>query len=153
MEKDKLKRYLLIAGIVFAVFFLSITYFFLLYRKQATGEVIATVVAVLRPLTIGAILAYIMKSTCNFFEKSLLKVLLKSGKTADAKLRRNVGVASVALTYVTWIAMIAILLIIAIPQIIQSVTDFANLLIIKIPEYTDLLIKWEQKFLVQEQIR
>ena len=152
MEKDKLKRYLLIAGIVFAVFFLSITYFFLLYRKQATGEVIATVVAVLRPLTIGAILAYIMKSTCNFFEKSLLKVLLKSGKTADAKLRRNVGVASVALTYVTWIAMISILLIIAIPQIIQSVTDFANLLIVKIPEYTDLLIKWEQKFLEDQEM-
>jgi hypothetical protein len=68
-------------------------------------------------------------------------MMLKSGRTEDAKLRRNVGIASVVLTYVTWIAMISILLIIAIPQIIQSVTDFANLLIVKIPEYTDLISK------------
>ena len=152
MEKDKLKRYLLIAGIVFAVFFLSITYFFMLYRNQDTGELISTIVAVLRPLIIGAILAYIMKSTCNFFEKSLLKLLTKLGKQNDARLMKNVGVAAVILTYITWIAMIAILLIIAIPQIVQSVTDFTSLLIVKIPEYTDFLIKWEREFLADQEM-
>ena len=152
MEKDKLKRYLQIAGIVFGVFVLSITYFFLLYRNRSIGASIASVVAILRPLIIGAVLAYIMKSTCNFYEKNLMKLLLRSGKRNESKLKKGVGAVSVVLTYITWIALITILLVIAIPQIIKSITDFANLLIVKIPEYVDLVIEWEQKFLEDQEM-
>jgi hypothetical protein len=152
MEKDKLKRYLLIAGIVFGVFVLSITYFFLLYRNQSIGASIASVVAILRPLIIGAVLAYIMKSTCNFYEKNLMKLFLRSGKHKESKLKKSVGAISVVLTYITWIALITILLVIAIPQIIKSITDFANLLIVKIPEYVDFVIEWEQKFLEDQEM-
>lgn len=146
------KRAVLISAIVFAVIFLSITYFFLLYRQQSTDAVISKIVSVLRPLIIGAVFAYIMKSTANFYERGLNKLLLRSGKRSEKEISKGVGFVAVVLTYITWIAMITVLLVIAIPQIIQSVTDFANMLIIKIPEYIDLLVDWEMKFLEDQEM-
>lgn len=152
MEKDKLKKYLVIAAVVFGVIFLSITYFFILFQSHSVGKTLGKIISVLRPVIIGGILAYIMKSTANFFERILMKALLKSGKRDEKKLRKPVCGIAVILTFVAWIAIIAILMVIAIPQIIQSVTDFANLLIKKIPEYVDLIIEWEQKFLADQEM-
>ena len=147
MDKQRLKQYLWIAAIVLGVLFLSITYFFFLYRNQTINESIDEIFNILNPLILGAVFAYIMKSTCNFYERSLLKGLLKSGKRDKKKVSKIANYLSVLFTYITWIAIISILLWIAVPQIIQSITKFINEMIIKIPEYINLLVEWEQDFL------
>ena len=152
MGKDRLKKYLAIAWIVLSVILLSITYFFVLYRNQSIGETIGKIIAILRPLILGAVFAYIMKSTCNFYERILTKVLLKSGKRNEKQIAKPVCGIAVIFTYITWAAVITGLLLIAVPQIINSITDFANLLIIKIPEFIDLIVEWEQKFLEDQEM-
>ena len=150
--KGAWKRILLICAIIFALIFLSITYFFLLYRNQSTSEVFNKIIDVLQPIIIGAVFAYIMKSTANFYERGIKKMLLRSGKRDEKKIANLANLVSVILTYITWLAMITVLLVIAIPQIVKSITDFANMLIVKIPEYMDLLIEWESKFLADQEM-
>ena len=84
MDKVKIKKGLAISCIIFFGLALAITYFFLLYSNASVGETIEEVIVVLRPFIIGAILAYIMKSTCNGYEKLILKGFAKK-KDADPK--------------------------------------------------------------------
>jgi predicted PurR-regulated permease PerM len=118
-----------------------------LYRNQSIKETTGTIVEILTPLILGAVFAYIMKSTCNSYEKLLLKGFLKSGKRNPKKAANASNIIAVILTYITWFAAISLLLWIAVPQIIQSVTKFVNEMIVKIPEYITLLVEWEQTFL------
>ena len=147
MYNRKLRQHVLTAAIILAVIFLSITYFFFLYRNQSIKETINTVFDILNPLVLGAIFAYIMKSTCNCYERFLLKGLLKSGKRDPKKAQTAANGIAVLFTYITWLAIISALLYIAVPQIIQSITKFINEMIVKIPEYITLLVEWEQTFL------
>lgn len=147
MHNKKLKEHILTAAIVFGIIFLSITYFFLLYRNQSISETISVIFDILTPLILGAVFAYIMKSTCNFYERMLLKGFLRSGKRNPKKVANASNIVAVIFTYITWIAAISILLWIAVPQIIQSVTKFINEMIVKIPEYINMLVEWEQNFL------
>ena len=148
MDKDKLKKYAWVAVLVLSVILLSITYVFLLYRDASIMSWIAKVTDILTPLIIGAIIAYIMKSTCNFYEKFLLKGLLKSGKREKKKAEKTANAIAVILAYITWIAALTLLLWIAVPQIIDSITKFINEMVVKIPEYIQLFLEWEETFLV-----
>jgi len=141
-----LKKALTIAAIVLLVIILSISYFFTLYRISNTDEIINKIFSTLTPIILGAVFAYIMKSTCNFFERKIARGLLRSKKRDRDKVKKFAGITAIILTYITWIAVLTGLLWIAIPQIIQSISKFVNELIAKIPEYTDLIIEWEQKF-------
>ncbi len=147
MEKDKFKKYLGIAAIVLVVIIISITYFFALYRNQSFNQGIDTVVSILRPLILGAVFAYIMKSTANFYEKHLKKLMLKSGKRSEKQVSKAANGISVILTYITWFAIITLLLVIVIPQIIQSVTDFINMLIKNVPNYSTKALTWLESFI------
>ncbi len=147
MDKATLKKSLLIAAIVLVVILVSISYFFTLYRISNTDEIIDKIFSTLRPIILGAVFAYIMKSTCNFFERKIARGLLKSKKRDRDRVKKFAGITAIIITYITWIAVLTGLLWIAIPQIIQSVSKFVNELIIKIPEYIDIVVEWEQKFL------
>ena len=147
MFNQKLRQYLSIAAIVLCVVLLSITFFFFLYRNQSINDTISLIFDILNPLILGAIFAYIMKSTCNFYERLFLKGISKSKKLSPKKIAGISNVLSIALTYITWFAIISLLLWIAVPQIIQSVTKFVNDMIVNIPEYITTLVEWEQRFL------
>ncbi len=152
MTKEKLRKYLIIAAIVLAVIVISITYFFVLYKNQSIGATIANIVGILRPLTIGAILAYIMKSTCNFFEAKFHALFIKKGKVTEEKASKSAGILSVVLTYITWATAIGILLLIAIPQVIRSISEFANFLSQNIPNYINLINEWYETFLADQPV-
>lgn len=147
MFNQKLRQYLSIATIILCVVLLSITFFFFLYRNQSINDTISLIFDILNPLILGAIFAYIMKSTCNFYERLFLKGISKSKKLSPKKIAGISNVLSIALTYITWFAIISLLLWIAVPQIIQSVTKFVNDMIVNIPEYITTLVEWEQRFL------
>jgi len=147
MDKGKFKKNLHIALIVFVGLALAITYAFFLFKGTSVGSVVSTIVGVMRPIIYGAVFAYIMKSTCNFYERKFTKLLLKSGKRTEKSIEKKVNFISVLLTYITWAAIITVLLWIAIPQVIQSVTKFANDLATNMPGYINDLTEWEQNFL------
>lgn len=147
MDKGKFKKNMYIALIIFIGLALAITYTFFLFRGNSVGSVVSVVVGVMRPIILGAVFAYIMKSTCNFYERKFTKLLLKSGKRTEKKIEKKVNFLSVLMTYITWVAIITLLLWIAIPQVVQSVTKFANDMVTNVPGYIENLTEWEKNFL------
>ena len=152
MGKENLKKFLFISVIIFLGLALAITYFFVLFRKDNIGQSISSIVSILRPFTIGAVLAYIMKSSCNFFEKFLFKKLSQSKKMSEKQVAKRSNIAAVVLTYIMWSAILTALLWIIIPQLVQSVTKFINDMIVIIPEWVDKIFEWEQSFLEDHEI-
>ena len=137
MDKLKLKRAVSIGMIIFVALALCTTYIFILFQTDRLSAGLATVMSVLRPLTIGAIFAYIMKSTANFYERLLKRAFLKTKKLGRKKIRSISNALSVLLTYITWFLAIAALLLLAIPQIVESVKNFIQDIVPKIPTYYD----------------
>ena len=147
MKNENFKKYLSIALLSLGVILIGTTYFFVLYRNQSVAGVVSKIVSILNPIILGCVFAYIMKSTCNFYEKHLTKGLIKSKKRSEKKSKRIAAALAVLFTYITWFVIISAILWIAIPQVIHSVTKFVNETIAKLPEYAELLAEWEQKFL------
>ncbi len=146
MNKEQFRKGLYYALIIFAGLAFAITYFFLLYSGQDIGAAIGSVFTMLRPVIIGAVIAYIMKSTCNFYEKHLVRGMLKSPKRDERQARKSANIIAVVLTYITWTIILAALLWIAIPEIVKSVTDFATYIIQNAPGYIDTVTKWIADF-------
>ena len=148
MDKEKIKKYLWIAILALAVILASMTYYFVISRNQDITTFVATIANILKPLIIGAVIAYIMKSTCNFFDKWFLKGLLRSGKRNPKKAETISNALSVLCAYIVWIAALALLLWIAIPQIIDSIFKLIENLQVEIPKYVNYIVEWEKTFLI-----
>lgn len=146
MDRQKFKRNIHIALIIFLGLALAITYFFLFFGWENIVGAISSVLTVLRPVTIGAIIAYLLKSTCNGYEKLFLKKLPTSTKRSEYKSRKAANVLAVILTYITWSAAFAVVLWIVLPQVIESVTKFIRDLITYAPSYINTITTWIEDF-------
>lgn len=147
MNKRNFKRIWSTSFAIFLGLALAITYFFLLYQKDVLLSGISTLLSILRPFFIGIVLAYIMKSTCNLYERTFTRQLLRSKKRDENKSRKIAAALAVVLTYVTWLALLSALLWIVIPQIVGSITKFINDMVAIIPTWVDKIFEFEQKFL------
>ncbi|MBE6684761.1 MAG: AI-2E family transporter [Ruminococcaceae bacterium] len=152
MNNENFKKRLSIALLCLGVILVSITYAFVLYRNQSIAGTVAKIVDILNPIILGCVFAYIMKSTCNTYEKHILNGLLKSKKRDEKKAQKTASVVSIVLTYLTWFLIISAILWIAIPQVIQSITKFVNEMVVMLPEYMDRLYQWEQEFLADNEM-
>ena len=152
MNKRNLKRIFSNSLVIFIGLALAITYFFVLYKKDSLLGLLSTVTTILRPFIIGMVLAYIMKSTCNLFEKLLYKGFSKSKKKNEKNALKLSGGLAVVLTYLTWSAVLTALMWVVIPQVVESITKFVNDMVIFIPEWIDKIIEFEQKFLSDNEI-
>ncbi len=142
MDKEKLKKGLFISGIIFSGLALAITYFFVIYSNEAIGVMLNKVVVILRPFIVGAIIAYILKSTCNAYEKMFIKALSKRKQADKKKDAKRANTIAVILTYITWVVIVGALLWIAIPQIIESISNFVHDLINNMPMYVETAQNW-----------
>ncbi len=149
MDKEKLKRGLNISLIIFIGLALAITYFFLLYSNASIAEAVGQVVVILRPFIIGAVIAYILKSTCNSYEKLFLKLFGKRKRADNKKNSKKANIIAVVCTYITWIALVGALLAVAIPQIVESVSNFIQDLIAEMPMYIETVTLWINDFKTQ----
>ena len=151
MNKRIFKRVLTSSLVIFIGLALAITYFFILYKKDSLSVKISSVITILRPFIIGMVLAYIMKSTCNLYEKLLRKPLSKSKKRTPHQSRKLANLLAVTCTYITWTVLISALLWIVIPQIVESITKFINDMVVAIPDWVDKIFEFEQKFLADNE--
>ena len=151
MNKRIFKRILSSSLVIFIGLALAVTYFFVIYKSDNLSAKIDTVVTILRPFIIAMVLAYIMKSTCNLYEKLLKKPLSKSKKRTPYQSRKLANNLAVLFTYITWTILISALLWIVIPQIIESMTKFVNDMIVMIPDMVDKVFEFEQKFFAKNE--
>lgn len=149
MNKEKLKRGLNISLIIFIGLALAITYFFFIFNSQSIWSTMGKISVILRPIITGAVIAYILKSTCNGYEKLFVKLFAKRKRPNEKKDVKRANIIAVILTYITWTAVITALLWIAIPQVIESISAFIQDLINEMPMYIETASTWIDDFKVQ----
>ena len=137
-KHQKLKQLFMQSLVIFFGLALSILFFFLLFQTEKLQGGLNTVLSILRPFVIGAVIAYILKSTCNFLEKYIKKLLQLCKVKKEAVIKKVSAAASLILTYVIWLSIIAILLKIVIPQLIDSIFELIN----QVPTYVEDLRTW-----------
>jgi predicted PurR-regulated permease PerM len=146
MDKQKIKKHIHIALIIFLGLALAITYFFVFFGWKDIVAAVSVVLEVLRPVIIGAIIAYLLKSTANGFEKLFSKNLLKSQKRTEYKSRKLANVFSVIATYLVWAIAASVILWIVLPQFIESISNFIKDAVAYAPGYVDSLTDWVENF-------
>ena len=77
MAKERIKKIVFYSSIIFFGLALTIVFYLILKNQTGAEPVTKKILLVLRPFVIGAVIAYIMKGTCNFFERLYKKLLLK----------------------------------------------------------------------------
>ena len=137
-KHHKIKQLFMQSLVIFFGLALSILFFFLLFQTEKLQGGLNTVLSILRPFVIGAVIAYILKSTCNFLEKYIKKLLQLCKVKKEAVIKKVSAAASLILTYVIWLSIIAILLKIVIPQLIDSIFELIN----QVPTYVEDLRTW-----------
>lgn len=149
-NRDNMKRGLFIALIIGVGLSIAIAFFFLVYSGETILGTIGSLLMVIRPFIIGAVIAYIMKSTCNFYEKHLLKALLKSKKRPERKAQRTANILAVIFAIATWAIILTALFTVATRQIVLSALDFISDMKVQGPIYLeqihDILLMIEAKF-------
>ncbi len=142
MEKGKFKKTIAIAALVLAIILISITYLYVLNNNVQVFTIAKQIVDIIMPFIIGAVIAYLLKGTCNFFERLLLKMMSKSQKLSPRTKSMIANGVSVFISYVVWAVAISVLLAITVSQVIASVTLFIHDLQY---EYIDSLVGWVMK--------
>ena len=139
MEKGKFKKALIISALVLAVILISITYFFAINNYSLIGSFLTNLTDIIMPFIIGAVLAYLLKGTCNFFERVLLKMMSKSKRLSPKTKATIANLVSIFVSYIVWATAILILLGILVSQVIDSVSQFIHDLRY---EYVDGVAGW-----------
>ena len=142
MDREKIKRILPTAITIFIGLALAITYFLLISNGSSILSWLSSIAVILRPVLVGAVIAYVLKSTCNLYQNYIQKLLMRSKNANERKAEKASNIIAVVLTYITWGLVIAALLIVAIPNIVESVKSFITLVQEKYPEYSEIVMTW-----------
>lgn len=139
MEKGKFKKALIISTLVLAVILISITYFFAINNYSLIGGFLTNLTDIIMPFIIGIVLAYLLKGTCNFFERLLLKMMSRSKRLSPKTKATIANLLSIFISYVVWTVAILLLAGILVSQVIDSVSQFIHDLRY---EYIDGVVSW-----------
>ena len=145
-NKNTVRRGLYISLIIATGLALAVAFFFLIYNGSSIADAIGSVILILRPFIVGAIIAYILKSTCNMYERLFIKGFSKKPGADAKKIAKKSNILAVVLTYVTWVAILTALLWVALPQVYQSISNFVSDLIENMPIYIETATSWIDNF-------
>ena len=137
-----IRPYLAIALTAVLVICLCIVFFFLIYRYNGFAAGWKKLTAILQPIIIGIVIAYLINPIMMFFEKHLMRwIEPKMKKKAKAK-KLCRGIATLGALAV-FILIIVVLLVMLIPQLVESVQGVATTL----PSEVQHLIDKTNKYL------
>ena len=131
MKNPEKRKYLhaMLAG--FGAISLSVILFFLLDRISVISQAFSAVSEILAPILYGAVMAYLLRPMCNWYEKIFGRIL--PGKTKKAA----PGIA-VTLSMITGLLVIYALIIMIFPQLVESIVTLWNTL----PEQANQFYTW-----------
>ncbi|MCD8117296.1 MAG: AI-2E family transporter [Oscillospiraceae bacterium] len=113
---------------------LSISFYFILSNAASIGAGLNVLKGVLAPFIIGAVIAYLLKPVCNFFERKLSDLRRNKGKAPG----KGVEALSIVLSLVSALAVICILLVLVLPTLVESIQS----LLLQIPDALQRLTNW-----------
>lgn len=120
---------------------LSILFFFFIFKLESLGSFFADLFAILSPFIYGAVIAYILRPVCNFFEEKIMFVLNKitSNKIIVSLASSLSVILSISLGIIAFYLFFAMV----IPQIFESIT----MLIKNAPTNLENVQKWLENHL------
>lgn len=121
--------YGMLAG--FGAISLSVILFLLLDRIGSVAQAFSVLSDILAPILYGAIMAYLLRPVCNWYEKVFTRLL-------PGKSKRIAPGTAVVLSMITGILVIYALVIMIFPQLVQSVETLWNAL----PEQAGKFYSW-----------
>lgn len=137
-----IRPYLAIALTAVLVICLCIVFFFLIYRYNGFAAGWKKLTAILQPIIIGIVIAYLINPIMVFFEKHLIRwIEPKMKKKAKAK-KLCRGIATLGALAV-FILIIVVLLVMLVPQLVESIQGVATTL----PSEVQHLIDKTNKYL------
>ncbi|MDY5774522.1 MAG: AI-2E family transporter [Lachnospiraceae bacterium] len=137
-----IRPYLAIALTAVLVICLCIVFFFLIYRYNGFAAGWKKLTAILQPIIIGIVIAYLINPIMVFFEKHLMRwIEPKMKKKVKAK-KLCRGIATLGALAV-FILIIVVLLVMLIPQLVESIQGVATTL----PSEVQHLIDKTNKYL------
>ena len=108
------KKFWTISGIIYATLLLLLV---LIVNLSAVNEWLGKLLWLLRPVTIGLIIAYLLNPFFRLFEKKIFK------KISPFALRRGI---SLFFSYTVLFLILFLLIILIVPQLIDSIWNFIN---------------------------
>ncbi|MGN0482211.1 MAG: AI-2E family transporter [Lachnospiraceae bacterium] len=130
------KPYLAVALLVFLVFCLCMSVFFLFYRYQSFRDVIQTVFGVLQPIIIGLAIAYLINPIMKAYEKGICYLFRNMQDQKKAKKSaRTIAILGAVLTFIFIICMLFGMMI---PELLKSIRG----LIVALPDQFKGLVNW-----------
>lgn len=132
-EQQKSKRNTIILASI-AVYAVLVLLFIIIVNNEVISAWLKDTLAVLAPLIVGAVIAYLCNPLLKLFERRMFKKMKSHGA------RRAL---SMVLTYLVVLLALALILLIVIPQLVSSYNSFAG----SLRSYTDKAITLVNKLI------
>lgn len=129
----KLLFYIVLIMLLIILFFVML---------NVTASIRSVIYRSLRPIFYGAVIAYLFKPMCNFFEKRYFKLFSKKCKRLNAK--KLAHYLSIVTTYVIFSAIIYFVISIIMPRLVKSIF----ILVSSIPDFYNSLVALIQRLVV-----
>ncbi len=133
-----IRPYLAIGLTAFLVIIGSLSFFFLIDRYHGFTAIVGRMIAILQPITIGLVIAYLMTPVVNFEERHLLPLAQQKMKDSE-KAKKLVRVVSVLGALVFFVLIIAVLLLMVIPELYKSINGMIGTLPKQVNDFMDWL--------------
>ena len=139
MEHNRHNPYLAAGFTAFAVIAGAILLFFLLFHFQTVASYLGTIMGILRPIFMGAVIAFLLVPVHRWISGLLLEAVPEKAR----RTRRALNFLSILLSLALAILLIYVLLAMVIPQVWQSIVD----LVMAVPDYIVDFQSWLRTFL------
>lgn len=133
-----IRPYLAIGLTAFLVIVGSLAFFFLVDRYHGFTSIVGKLIAILQPITIGLVIAYLMTPVVNFEERHLLPLAQQKMKDPE-KAKKLVRVVSVIGALAFFVLIIAVLLLMVIPELYKSINGMIGTLPKQVNDFMDWL--------------
>ena len=124
---------------LFLALALAIAFYFLLLRFYSLKRNIGTVVDILMPFIYGGVMAYLLKTPCNFFDKFWEAFLPEKWK------KHKTGISVLTVLILVFLILYTLLRTV-IPQVVTSITVLAGM----VPEQVTRFFDWVSSYLNSE---
>lgn len=131
-HKDFIKKCIICSISLLFTFIIGVLIIKLILNENLKDNILSFL-KILRPILYGMILAYILKTPCNFIEQKYSKVIKKDNKTAL--------VLSITTCMIIFISLLFLIIQIIVPQLINTIPQLIDTLIVKTNELTQYIEK------------
>lgn len=120
-----IRPYLAIGALIFLVFCCCIAVFVVIFKYSAIKSICGTIVGVLQPILIGAVLGYLLNPLLRRIEGALGKAILPKAKKPE-KAKRMIRTISSILVLLIFLMVFGLVIYLMVPALIESISNLIN---------------------------